>query len=173
MKYIAHDPYADPQIAESLGIQLVGLDEVFKASDILTVNCPLNEETRNLVSAKRLALMKSTAYFINTARGPIVDQKALTNVLSEGRIAGAGLDVFEVEPISADDPLLKLDSVITTPHALCMTDQCIGGVGAVDIKAVLDVMNGREPVGIVNKEIIENTAWRKKLDGYRAAFGSG
>ncbi len=82
------------------------------------------------MNAERLALMKPTAYLINTARGPIVDQKALTKVLQERRIAGAGLDVLEKEPPDADDPILKLDNVILAPHALCWTDQCFAGNGA-------------------------------------------
>ena len=78
--------------------------------------------------------MKPTAYLINTARGPIVDQKALTKVLQERRIAGAGLDVLEQEPPDADDPILKLDNVILAPHALCWTDQCFAGNGAADVE---------------------------------------
>ena len=108
----------------------------------MSVNCPLTPETHHIVNAERLALMKPTAYLINTARGPIVDQKALTKVLQERRIAGAGLDVFEVEPTDPNDPLLKLDNVIVAPHALCWTDQCFAGNGAADVKAVLDVQQG-------------------------------
>ena len=95
--------------------------------------------------------MKPTAYLINTARGPIVDQKALTKVLQNRGIAGAGLDVLEKEPPDADDPILKLDNVILAPHALCWTDQCFAGNGAADVKAVLDVQHGREPRGVVNR----------------------
>ena len=116
--------------------------------------------------------MKPTAYLINTARGPLVDQKALTDVLTQGRIAGAGLDVFEQEPISDDEPLAKLDNVILTPHALCWTDQCFGGIGAADVKAVIDVMHGQAPVGIVNKEIAENKIWQEKLKGYGKTVGT-
>ncbi len=126
MHFIAHDRFADPAIAAELGITLVDLDTVFRQSDVLAVNCPLTEHTRHLVNAERLALMKPSAYLINTARGPIVDQKALTQVLSERRIAGAGLDVLEKEPPDLEDPILKLDNVILTPHALCWTDQCFG-----------------------------------------------
>ena len=129
----------------SSAIELVGLDEVFARADILTVNCPLTDETRHLVNGERLGRMKKTAYFINTARGPIVDQAALTRHLAERRIAGAGLDVFEQEPTDPDDPLLKLDNVILTPHALCWTDQCFAGNGAADVKAVLDIQHGRTP----------------------------
>ena len=147
MKFIAHDPYADPKVAAELGIELVSLEDVFRRSDVLSVSVPLSEETRHIVNAERLALMKPTAYLINTARGPIVDQKALTKVLQERGIAGAGLDVLEQEPPDADDPILKLDNVILAPHALCWTDQCFAGNGAADVRAVLEVQHGREPRG--------------------------
>ncbi len=170
MKFIAHDPFADRKLADALGVRLVDLETVFRESDFLAVNCPLMPETTHLVNAERLALMKSTAYLINTARGPIVDQKALTKVLQERRIAGAGLDVLDPEPPAADDPILKLDNVILAPHALCWTDQCFAGIGASDVKAVLDVMHGRDPVGIVNRRVLSTPAWRGRLDGYRARF---
>ncbi len=172
MNFIAHDPFADRKVADSLGVRLVDLETVFRESDFVTVNCPLMPETTRLVNAERLALMKPTAYLINTARGPIVDQKALTKVLQERRIAGAGLDVFDPEPPPADDPILKLDNVILTPHALCWTDQCFAGIGASDVRAVLDVMHGRDPVGIVNRPVLSAPAWRKRLEGYRASFGA-
>ena len=113
------------------------LDDVFRRSDVISINCPLTPQTRHLVNAERIALMKRGAYLINTARGPIVDQQALTAALQERRIAGAGLDVLEQEPPDADDPILKLDNVILAPHALCWTDQCFAGNGAADVKAVL------------------------------------
>jgi phosphoglycerate dehydrogenase-like enzyme len=91
MKFIAHDPFADPTLASELGVDLVSLDHVFRHADIISVSCPLTPQTRHLVNAERLALMKPTAYLINMARGPIVDQKALTAVLKERHIAGAGL----------------------------------------------------------------------------------
>jgi D-3-phosphoglycerate dehydrogenase len=172
MKFIAHDPFADRTVAESLGVRLVDLETVFREADFLTVNCPLMPETTHLVNAERLALMKPTAYLINTARGPIIDQKALTKVLQERRIAGAGLDVLDPEPPAADDPILGLDNVILAPHALCWTDQCFAGIGASDVKAVLDVMHGRDPSGIVNKQVLSTPAWRMRLEGYRARFGA-
>jgi D-3-phosphoglycerate dehydrogenase len=171
MTFIAHDPFADRTVADSLGVRLVELETVFRESDFLTVNCPLMPETTHLVNAERLALMKPTAYLINTARGPIVEQKALTKALQERRIAGAGLDVLDPEPPAADDPILKLDNVILAPHALCWTDQCFAGIGASDVRAVLDVMHGRDPGGIVNRQVLSTLAWRKRLDDYRARFG--
>jgi phosphoglycerate dehydrogenase-like enzyme len=172
MKFIAHDPFADKAVAAELGIELVGMEDVFRRSDVLCVNCPLSAETQHLVNGERLALMKPTAFLINTARGPIVDQKALTKALTERCIAGAGLDVLESEPPEADDPILKLDNVILTPHALCWTDQCFAGNGAADAKAVLDVQHGRVPRGIVNRAVLDQPRFKARLEGYRNRFGA-
>ncbi len=166
MRMIASDPYVDPRFVAELGVELMGLGDVFRQADVLSVNCPLNEETRHLVNAERLALMKPTAYFINTSRGPVVDQEALTNVLQERRIAGAGLDVLQDEPPDPNDPILRLDNVLLTPHALCWTDQCFAGNGAADVRVVLDVARGREPQGVVNKEVLATEAWRRRLNLY-------
>lgn len=172
MKFIAHDPFADRQVAAELGVELVSLEDVFRRADVLSVSCPLTPETRHLVNAERLALMKPTAYLINTARGPIVDQKALTKVLQERRIAGAGLDVLEQEPPDPDDPILALDNVILAPHALCWTDQCFAGNGAADIRAVLDVMHGRVPRGVVNRAVLDSEIWKNRLAEFGRRFGS-
>ncbi len=162
MRMIAHDPYADAGLAAELGLELLPLEAIFRESDFLSVNCPLTPETRHLVNAERLALMKPGAYLINTARGPIVDQAALTRVLQSGAIAGAGLDVLEQEPPDAEDPILTLDNVIVTPHALCWTDQLFAGSGAADVEAVLTVMAGGTPKSIVNREVIGQAGWRAK-----------
>ena len=172
MRLIAHDPYADAKLAAKLGVELVGLEDVFQRSDFVSVSCPLTPETRHLVNADRLALMKPTAYLINTSRGPIVDQKALTQALKERGIAGAGLDVLEKEPPDADDPILKLDNVIFAPHALCWTDQCFAGNGAADVRAVLDVQHGREPRVVVNRDVLETAAWRNWLLEFRKRFAA-
>jgi D-3-phosphoglycerate dehydrogenase len=171
MRFVAHDPYADTALAAELGVELIGLEDLFRRSDVLCVNCPLNDRTRHIVNAERLAMMKPSAYLINTARGPIVDQAALTNVLKAHQIAGAGLDVLEQEPPPADDPILALDNVIVTPHALCWTDQLFAGNGASDVRAVLRVMAGEVPDGIVNGDIRERPGWCAKLAGYRRRFG--
>ncbi|RWO75835.1 MAG: dehydrogenase [Mesorhizobium sp.] len=172
MNFIAHDPFADSKVAAELGIELVELEDLFRRADVLSVNCPLTPQTHHIVNAERLALMQRTAYLINTARGPIVDQVALTKVLQERRIAGAGLDVLEQEPPDADDPILKLDNVILTPHALCWTDQCFAGNGAADVKAVIEVQHGREPRGVVNREVLSSEAWKNRLAGFAARFGT-
>jgi len=168
MRFVAHDPYADPALARELGITLVDLDDVFRESDFVTLNCPLTSETRHLVDARRLSLMKPTSFLINCSRGPVVDQRALTKVLQERRIAGAALDVFDPEPPHPDDPLLTLDNVIVTPHALCWTDQMFEGIGASDVKAVLDLSRGRMPAGIVNRAVLDNPIWQQRLARYAA-----
>jgi phosphoglycerate dehydrogenase-like enzyme len=173
MKFIAHDPAADPALAAELGIELVGLDDVFRRADVLSVNCPLTPQTHHLVNADRIALMKPTAYVINTARGPIVDQAALTQALQARRIAGAGLDVLEREPPHPDDPILKLDNAILTPHALCWTDQCFAGNGAADVRAVLEVQQGRVPRGVVNRAVLDASRWRERLAEFGRRFGAG
>lgn len=171
LRFIAHDPYQDPALAKELGVELVGLEELFQRSDYLSVSVPLSEATRHMVNARLLGLMKPTAYLINTARGPVVDQKALYEALVSGRIAGAGLDVFEIEPCPADEPILKLENVVLAPHALCWTDECFAGNGAADVRAVLEVMHGRVPRGIVNREIERSDLWRDKLEALRSRHG--
>lgn len=158
MNGIAHDPVADPALAAELGVRLVDLETLFREADFLTVNCPLSEATRGLVSARLLALMKPSAYLINTARGPIVDERALYEALASGRLAGAGLDVFEEEPTPASNPLLQLDNVIVTPHGICFTDECMRRLAESAFRAALDVAAGREPPYIVNPQALGQRA---------------
>ena len=168
MNFIAFDPFAGSSQASDLGVDLVDLNRVFAQSDFLAINCPLNADTYHLVNAERLASMKTTAFLINTARGPIVDQVALTKALQEENLAGAGLDVFEVEPPYVKDPLLALDNVILTPHALCWTDQCFAGIGAANVASVLDLRAGYLPVGMVNPEVANLEGFEKKIRSYGA-----
>ena len=149
---------------------MVGLDELFRRADFLSVNCPLNERTEGIVDARLISLMKPTAYLINTARGPIIDQSALADALRSGGLAGAGLDVFEQEPADADDPILQLDNVIATPHSLCWTDQCFAEIGAADVRAVMDLISGTAPDGIVNKSIVDSPRWQEKLESFGRRF---
>lgn len=124
MRFIAHDPFVKPADAAVLGVTLVGIETLFSDSDFLAINTPLNESTRGIVGERLLGLMKPTAYLISAARGPIVNEKALYSALAGNRIAGAAMDVFEVEPTPPDNPILKLENVIVTPHSLCHTDEC-------------------------------------------------
>jgi phosphoglycerate dehydrogenase-like enzyme len=163
MKLIAHDPYAKPEMAKELGVELVGFEELFQRSDYLSVSVPLSDATYHIVNERALKLMKPSAYLINTSRGPTVDQKALYQALVDGTIAGAGLDVFEVEPVPADEPILKLDNVIVSPHALCWTDQCFAGNGAGDVAAAQAILNGEKPRNVVNREVLQDPRFEEKL----------
>lgn len=151
MRFIAHDPYATPELAAEHGVELVDLDTLLQEADFVTVACALTPETHHLLNAERLALLKPTAYLISTARGPIVDQAALTEALREKRIAGAGLDVFEQEPIDPNDPILELDNVILSPHNLCLTDEWAALTGRQALGGVLEVAAGRVPSQVVNR----------------------
>ena len=126
-----------------------------READFVVVACVLNDETRHLIGARQLALMKSSAYFLNVSRGPVVDEPALTEALRSGSIAGAGLDVFEQEPVDPRNPLLAMDNVIVTPHSLCWTDECFHAIATAGLKSVVDFSLGRRPAHVVNPE-----AWR-------------
>ena len=166
MRHLAYDPYATPEAASGAGVELVDLETLLGESDFLTINCALTPETRHLMDAGRLALMKPTAYLINAARGPIVDQGALTQALREGRLAGAGLDVFEREPEDPEDPIFDLPNVITAPHALAWTDEMALGNGRSAIESVLDVAAGRVPKNVVNRDVIAAPLLKEKLARY-------
>jgi len=154
MRHLAADPYLTASDAAARRAELVDLDELLAEADFACITCPLTEETHGLIDARRLALMKPTAFLINVARGPIVDQAALTAALSEDRIAGAGLDVFEREPIHPGDPLLSLDNVIVTPHSISGTDEAFARQGRSACAAVLDVAADRVPEHVVNRRAL-------------------
>jgi D-3-phosphoglycerate dehydrogenase len=159
MKHIAYDPMVRPEQLRGLNVELVGsLDEVMRRSDFVSVNCPLSASTRGLIGAREIALMKPTAYIINTARGPIIQERALHEALAAGRIAGAGLDVFEVEPTPRDNPILALDNVIVTPHGLCFTDECFTGIARNTFEAVRALADGAAPKYVVNREALKHPA---------------
>jgi len=150
---LGYDPYLDKSIAKESGITLVSLPELLKESDFISVNCLLNKETRHLMGEKEFKQMKPTAYFINTARGAVVDEPALIKALQEKWIAGAGLDVFEKEPVDLDNPLLKMDNVVVMPHSASYSDVAFKrlriGVG----REAGKVLSGRWPKNIVNKAV--------------------
>ncbi len=161
-RMLAFDPYAKPEHAAALGVELVDLPTLLRESDFVCVNCPLTEETHHLIGEREFALMKPTAFFVNTARGPIVDEAAMTKVLQEGRIAGAALDVFEQEPLSVPNPLTELDNVILAPHAVAWTDQSAEGNANQAIDNILAVFRGEAPRPTVNREVIARPGFRAK-----------
>lgn len=166
LRIIAADPYATAERAAAIDATLVDLDVLLAEADYVVVLCALTDETRGMIDAGKLAKMKPTASLINTARGPIVDQAALTDALANRKIRSAGLDVFAQEPVDANDPLFKLDNVIVTPHALCWTDEWARLTGQSALGGVLDVAAGRPPGDVVNKEVLTMPRFTEKLARY-------
>jgi D-3-phosphoglycerate dehydrogenase len=154
MRIRAADPGITPAAAQDVGVELVPLEELLQSADFVCITCALTDATRHLLNAERLRLMKPSAYLVNVARGAVVDQLALTDCLQTGRIAGAGLDVFDPEPIAAADPLLALDNVIVAPHSLCWTDECFQLIGRSAVRSLLDVAAGRVPQHVVNRDAL-------------------
>jgi D-3-phosphoglycerate dehydrogenase len=163
MQHVAYDPYAKPEECAKLRVRLTDKEEVFRQADFVCVNTPLTPETRGFIGAREFAMMKPTAYFINTARGPIVDEKALYAALSERRLAGAALDVFEAEPIAPDNPLLKLDNVIVTPHSICWTDEFFRNNAESAFRSVAAVASGKTPAFVVNRDVLQHENVRARL----------
>ena len=155
MRRIVADPYASEAAMGALDATRVSLGQLLRESDFVVVACLLNEETHHLIGAPQFALLKPGAYFINVARGAIVDEPALIEALRSGRMAGAGLDVFEQEPVDPANPLLRMENVIVTPHALCWTDECFHAIATAGLQSVVDFSLGRRPAHVVNPE-----AWR-------------
>lgn len=149
------------KLEKEYGLRRVSLEELLRESDFVTIHVPLDEPgqppTRGLIGPRELSTMKRTAYLINTARGPIVDQRALYQALKEGRIAGAALDVFEKEPISLDDPLLGLDNAILAPHIASATIETRHAMAVTVTEDVIRVLKGERPRNVVNVELLERT----------------
>jgi len=165
LNLLAVDPYVNALELSYVGARKVDLDTLLRESDFVIVITLLNEKTRHLISAPQLALMKPTAYLVNVSRGPVVDEAALIDALRAGRIAGAGLDVFEQEPIDPANPLLTMDNVIVTPHALCWTDECFHNMASIGLASIVDVLAGRTPEFVVNREVLAHprvAAWLRR-----------
>ena len=153
LRVLGYDPYVDKSLAKEYGITLVSLPELLKKSDFVSVHTFLSEETRHLIGEKEFKQMKPTAYFINTARGAIVDEPALIKALQEKWIAGAGLDVFEKEPVDSDNPLLKMDDVVVTPHCASYSDVAFKWLPTIVGQEAAKVLSGRWPKNVVNKSV--------------------
>ena len=155
MIVLYYDLVKNEKIEQDLGARHVSLDQLLRESDFVHINCPLNSDTRGMISDREFGLMKKTVIFVNTARGPIVDEKALCRALKNGRIAGAGLDVFENEPVPADSPLLELDNVVMVPHigsAALETRLKMSEVLCMDVASVL---HGKSPKYLLNQDVVK------------------
>jgi phosphoglycerate dehydrogenase-like enzyme len=170
MKHIAYDPYVTQESVADVNVKLVDMDTVLAESDFLNISCLLNEETRHLIGEKELGKMKKTAFLINTARGPIVDEAALIRALQEGLIRGAGIDVFEQEPTPPDNPLLKMDNVIVTPHAISYSDEMFMNMWEQNIRQITQITCGEIPEGLVNREVWDNPEFQSKLKNLLASL---
>jgi glyoxylate reductase len=153
MKILFYDVVPRPEIEKDFGARKVDLDTLFRESDFVSIHVPLMKETQHLVNAERLKLMKKTAYLINNSRGPVVDEKALYAALKEGRIAGAGLDVFEQEPTPVDNPLLKLDNVIVAPHISSASYETRSKMAEMVADNLVAFFEGKKPPNLINPDV--------------------
>ena len=153
MRVLAYDPYLTAAEIEARGAEKAELDELLRRADFVSVNCPLTPETRGMIGAREYALMPPHAYFITTARGHIHDEAALVEALREGRIAGAGLDVWDREPLPPDHPLLRFDNVLASPHTAGVTAEARENMGRIAAEQILQALDGARPPRIVNPEV--------------------
>jgi len=163
LKLVAADPVVNAIELGYLGARKVDLDTLLQESDFIVTACLLNDATRHLIGARQFALMKPTAYFINVARGPVVDEAALVEALRTGRIAGAALDVFEQEPVVPENPLLAMDNVILAPHALCWTDECFHNMASTGLASIVDLLDRRVPEFVVDRTVLDHPRVRDWL----------
>ena len=145
--------------------------ELLPKADVVVIACPLTAETKGMFGAEQFKAMRPTAYFINVGRGELVDQPALAAALRDSRLAGAGLDVFEVEPLSMDDPLLELDNVILTPHWSASTSDVWKATGRAMAEGMLRAARGEVPENIVNPEVLDGPEFRRKLSRFADNHG--
>ncbi|MCK8827422.1 hydroxyacid dehydrogenase [Natroniella acetigena] len=157
LKVIAYDPYADPVEAEEAGIELIDtLEAIYSRADIISLHLPLTEETEGMIDQNSFSKMKESSFFINAARGAIVDEKALYQALQSGEIKGAALDVYTNNPPASDNPLFKLDNVICSPHNAALTEESKIKMATHAAQGVVDCLNGKKPEYLVNPEVIKN-----------------
>ena len=155
MKILYYDVISRPELEKELGAKRVDLDRLLAGSDFVSVHVPLMESTHHLMNEERLKLMKKTAYLINNSRGPVVDERALYKALKEGRIAGAGLDVFEEEPTQITNPLLKLDNVVVAPHISSASHETRSQMAKMVADNLVSFFSGKRPPNLVNPDVLE------------------
>jgi D-3-phosphoglycerate dehydrogenase len=153
MKVKAYDPYIDEKVAEDLGVKLLDLDKILTISDYVSIHVPLLPQTQNMIDEKELKKMKKTAYLLNVARGPIVNEKALCKALKKGWIAGAGIDVYEVEPPDPENPLFKLENIVLTPHIAWYTEDALHRLEMSAVNEAVRLLKGKTPKNLVNEKI--------------------
>lgn len=166
MEMLVFDPYLDESVASARGVRLVTLDELLRMADFVQVTCPLTAETKGLIGREQFAAMKPSAFFVSTARGRVHDEDALFDALSAGRIAGAGLDVFHDEPPRPDNPLLRLDNVIATPHIAGITLEAARDLAMATATQWLEIFAGLIPRRLLNPDV-----WPAYCERFSDVFG--
>ena len=154
MRLVASDPHANDVELGYIGARRIALDDLLREADFVVACCLLDAGTRHLFSDAQFARMRRDAFFVNVARGPVVDEAALIRALQARVIAGAALDVFEQEPVDPTNPLLAMDNVIVTPHSLCWTDECFANMASIGLASIADVSMGKLPQYIVDREAL-------------------
>ena len=155
LRVIACDPYVDSSLAQEFGVELVDFDDLLEAADYVCVHLPLNPSTRHCLNAEAFKRMQPTAFVINTARGPIIDETALVAALQAGQLAGAGLDVTEVEPIADDNPLLQIPDVLLTPHSAGYSQEASRWGPESALRCAAAVIQGGRPRSIQNPAVLD------------------
>lgn len=155
MRILYYDVVRRPELEKEVGAEFVDLETLLKESDFISIHVPLTKDTYHMIDAERLKLLKKTAYIINTSRGQVIDERALYEALKEGRIAGAALDVFEQEPISMDNPLLKLDNVVLTPHIGSASYETRSRMAEMAARNLIEFFEGRVPPNLVNTDVVK------------------
>ncbi|MBQ8815403.1 MAG: phosphoglycerate dehydrogenase [Lachnospiraceae bacterium] len=146
VKLLAYDPYPNEQAAKERGVELVSFEEVLEQSDIVSLHLPYMDQTHHLIDEAAIRKMKEGAYLINTARGPLVDEVALSRALQSGKLLGAGLDVYEIEPITAENPFIPLKNTVLTPHVSALTFETNYNGGIICAQSIINVFNGGKPL---------------------------
>ena len=153
MTNLAYDPFLPPEVFAKHPVFSVSLDELFRRSDFVSIHCPLTAQTRHLIGKPEFERMKPAAILINTSRGPVIDESALIAALKSGQIAGAGLDVFETEPLDSSNPLLQFENVVVTPHLGGYSDQYLPNCWQLSMETAIDLSKGKWPRSCVNPEV--------------------
>src|SRR3569833_742617 len=166
MKVLAYDPYLTAEVMAERGGEKVELDELLRRADFVSISCPLDKGSRNMISVREFGLMQPHAYFITTARGFIHDEDALLQALRDKRIAGAGLDVWSKEPPPPEHPLLQFDNVLASPHTAGVTIEARQNMGRIAAEQVLETLEGKRPPRIINHEV-----WPVYAQRFKQAYG--
>lgn len=159
---IAFDPFVPASVLEELGVRSVTLEELLTTADLVSVHCPLNDQTRGLIGADEIAKMKPGSYLLNTARGGIVDEDALFTALQTRQIAGAALDCFCDEPVTEPHRFGELENVMLAPHSIAWTAELFRDIGRTACQSMLTLLQGSRPAGVLNPELFERASFRSK-----------